>query len=203
MLFSLIQSLERLDIILASASPRRFELLKQIGLDFKVVPSNMKEDMNGNGPIEELVKHNAQKKGLDVAEQYQDALVISADTVVAYEEKILGKPANENEAFEMLTLLSGKTHQVYTAIGLFLKKYDGLKLDAVCTNVTFRQLSEEEILAYINTGEPFDKAGAYGIQGQGALLVERIDGCYYNVVGFPLAKFYLMLNEFLDHYIIY
>lgn len=202
MLFSLIESLERLDIVLASASPRRFELLKQIGLDFKVVPSNFEEDMEGKSSFEELAKQNAKAKGLCVAERYPESLVISADTVVAYARRILGKPSNENEAYEMLKLLSGKTHQVYTGIGLFLKKYDGLKLDAVCTNVTFRNLSEEEILAYINTGEPFDKAGAYGIQGQGALLVERIDGCYYNVVGFPLAKFYLMLNEFLNHYII-
>jgi len=202
MLFSLIESLEHLDIVLASASPRRFELLRQIGLDFKVVPSNLNEDLEGNSSFEELVKQNAKAKGLCVAERHQESLVISADTIVVYEKQILGKPANENEAFEMLKLLSGKTHQVYTGIGLFLKKYDGLKLDTVCTNVTFRQLSEEEILAYINTGEPFDKAGAYGIQGQGALLVDRIEGCYYNVVGFPLAKFYLMLNEFLNHYII-
>ncbi len=202
MLFSLIESLERLDIILASASPRRFELLKQIGLDFKVVPSNLNEDMQLNSSHEDLVMQNAKAKGLFVAERHPESLVISADTIVVYERQILGKPSTENEAYEMLKLLSGKTHQVYTGIGLFLKKYDGLKLDAVCTNVTFRKLSEEEILAYINTGEPFDKAGAYGIQGQGALLVERIEGCYYNVVGFPLAKFYLMLNEFLNHYII-
>ncbi len=202
MLFSLIESLERIDIVLASASPRRFELLKQIGLEFKVVPSNLDEEMVGNDSIDELVKNNAKAKGLKVAEHYPNALVISADTVVAFERKILGKPANEEEAFDMLKLLSGKTHQVYTGIGLFLKKYEGLKLDAVCTNVTFRRLSEDEIWAYINTGEPFDKAGAYGIQGQGALLVERVEGCYYNVVGFPLAKFYLMLNEFLKHYII-
>ena len=202
MLFSLIENLDRLDIILASVSPRRFELLKQIGLNFKVIPSDFEEESTLKSSIEELVKYNAQHKGLPIARNHPEALVISADTVVAFEDQILGKPADEQDAFRMLRLLSGNTHQVYTAVGLFLKKYDGLKLDVVCTNVTFRKLTEDEILAYINTGEPFDKAGGYGIQGQGALLVDRIEGCYYNVVGFPLARFYLMLNDFLKHYVL-
>ncbi|MHB2147857.1 Maf family protein [Calditrichota bacterium LG25] len=202
MLFSLIENLEKLDIVLASVSPRRFELLKQIGLEFKVIPSDFEEEIQHQSSIRDLVLHNARHKGLSVAEQNPKALVISADTVVAIDDQVLGKPENEDDAFRMLQLLSGKTHQVYTGVGLFLKEYEGLMLDTVCTNVTFRPLSEEEILAYINTGEPFDKAGAYGIQGQGALLVERIEGCYYNVVGFPLTKFFLMLKEFMKHYII-
>ncbi|MHB2155725.1 Maf family protein [Calditrichota bacterium GD2] len=202
MLFSLIENLEKLDIVLASVSPRRFELLKQIGLEFKVIPSDFEEEIQHQSSISDLVLHNARHKGLSVAEQNPKALVISADTVVAIDDQVLGKPENEDDAFRMLQLLSGKTHQVYTGVGLFLKEYEGLMLDTVCTNVTFRPLSEEEILAYINTGEPFDKAGAYGIQGQGALLVDKIEGCYYNVVGFPLTKFFLMLKEFMKHYII-
>ncbi len=202
MLFSLIDGLEKLEVILASASPRRFELLKQIGLEFKVVPSSYQEQETQQTTIEELVLHNARYKGQIVANAHPQALVISADTIVAIDRLILGKPTDEQDAFRMLQKLSGRTHQVYTAVGLMFKKYDGLKLDVVRTNVTFRSLSEEEIWAYINTGEPFDKAGAYGIQGQGALLVEKIEGCYFNVVGFPLSRFFLMLKEFLNQYVI-
>ncbi len=202
MLFSLISGLERLNIILASASPRRFELLQQIGLDFKVVLPDIEEKIEHQTGIENLVLQNAKEKALSVAQKYPESLVIGADTIVSINNQILGKPNFEEDAFKMLQSLSGKTHQVYTAIALALKKYDALKFDVVCTNVTFRSLNNDEIWAYINTGEPFDKAGAYGIQGQGALLVEKIDGCFYNVVGLPLTKFYLMLVEFLQHYVV-
>ncbi len=202
MLVSMIESLERIDVILASGSPRRYELLKSLGLTFKVVPSNCQEDHAPQKAMEDVVLRNARIKGLAVAKAHPAALVISADTIVTIDNRIMGKPKNEEEAFEMLKALSGKTHLVYTGIGLFLNRYEASALDAVCTRVTFRNLTEEEILAYINTGEPFDKAGGYGIQGQGALLVEGIQGCYYNVVGLPLARFFTMLNEFMKHFVI-
>jgi septum formation protein len=194
MLFSLIEELERVDVILASASPRRYELLKNLGLNFKVIPSHAEESHEKRVNMEEVVRANARLKGESVAKEYPDALVISADTIVVLGEHIMGKPKNEQEAFEMLKALSGQTHQVYTGLGLFNANRSAL--DAVCTQVRFRTLSDEEIWAYINTGEPFDKAGGYGIQGQGALLVEGIDGCYYNVVGLPLTRLFTMLKEF-------
>ncbi len=194
MLFSLIEELERVNVILASASPRRYELLKNLGLNFKVIPSHAEESHEKRANLEEVVKANARLKGKSVAEKYPDALVISADTIVVLDEHIMGKPKNEQEAFEMLKALSGQTHQVYTGLGLF--NGERSLLDAVCTQVRFRALSDEEIWAYINTGEPFDKAGGYGIQGQGALLVEGINGCYYNVVGLPLTRLFTLLKEF-------
>ncbi len=202
MVISLIESLERIDIILASASPRRYELLKSLGLDFKVVPSNVEESHAPLQKKEEVVLTNARLKGLSVAEAYPRALVISADTIVVFEDEILGKPEDEADAFRMLQLLSGRTHQVYTAVGLFFEHYQRRTLDVVRTDVTFRALTDEEIWDYINTGEPFDKAGGYGIQGQGALLVDRIDGCYFNVVGFPLSRFFTMLTEFMKHFVV-
>jgi septum formation protein len=194
MLFSLIEKLERVDVILASASPRRYELLKNLGLNFKVIPSHAEESHEKRADMEEVVKANARLKGEAVAKKYPEALVISADTIVALNDHIMGKPKNEQDAFEMLKALSGQTHRVYTGLGLFNDKR--FVLDAVCTQVRFRNLSDEEIWAYINTGEPFDKAGGYGIQGQGALLVEGINGCYYNVVGLPLTRLFTMLKEF-------
>ncbi len=202
MLLTLIDHLEKMDIILASASPRRYELLKKLGLEFTVVPSNVREEHTLRTNIENLVRHNTFNKGMAVAQKHPDALIISADTVVALGDRILGKPKNEREAAEMLRLLSGKIHAVYTAIGLFFQRYEKSMLDVVCTRVRFRSISEEEIWAYINTGEPFDKAGAYGIQGQGALLVEGIEGCYYNVVGLPLSRLFTMLTEFMNHFVV-
>lgn len=202
MLFSLIENLEKIDIILASNSPRRYELLQSIGLKFKVIPSEVEEEQAIElDPVGGTIA-NARKKGLSVAEKHPDSLVICADTIVVLGERPMGKPLNEQEAYDMLRALSGKTHQVYTAIGLLLLKYDKTKFETVCTDVTFRDLSDEEIWAYINTGEPSDKAGAYAVQGQGSILVERINGCYFNVVGFPLSRFFTMLDEFLSHFIL-
>jgi septum formation protein len=202
MLMTLIEQLERLDIILASASPRRYELLKGLGLNFKVIPSDAPEDHILLSDFEGVVKKNALSKGMAVAQKHPDALVISADTIVVLGNRIMGKPKTEQEAFEMLQALNGETHRVYTGIGLFFQRYERSALDAVCTKVRFRQLSEEEIWAYIGTGEPFDKAGGYGIQGQGALLVDGIDGCFFNVVGLPLSRLFTMLTEFMKHFVI-
>lgn len=197
MLFSLISNLEKVELILASTSPRRYEILKSLGLEFRVVASEVDEDAGESPDPVFHVIGNAIKKGQDVARRYPDALVISADTVVSLDEHIMGKPSGEHEAFSMLSLLSGRTHQVYTAYAILFDRYDKITVRHVVTDVTFRSLTEEEIWAYINTGESADKAGAYGIQGQGALLVEGIKGCFFNVVGFPVSSFYLELDTFL------
>lgn len=190
------------EIVLASASPRRSELLKQIGLDFKVLPSNLDETLTGSPEPEEFAGRLACGKALGVAEQLgsrskdgKSYLVIGADTVVV-KDTILGKPENGEHAFEMLTRLQGGWHEVITGIAvvdsLDLRQETGFEV----TRVKMRKLSEQDILAYIRTGEPSDKAGAYGIQGMGALLVEKIEGCYFNVVGLPLYRLSTMLERF-------
>ncbi len=197
MIFSLIENLEHVDIILASASPRRFELLKSVGLDFKVIPAHIDESkINVKDPAA-FVQECARQKGEEIALRHPDHLVISADTIVSLDGNVMGKPENEDHAYDMLAFLSGKTHRVYTAFGLFYKHYEKELVHLVCTEVTMRILTDEIIMAYIGTGEPMDKAGAYAIQGQGAMLVEGIHGSYSNVVGFPLAQFFDKLDHFL------
>lgn len=182
-------------IILASASPRRKQLLEQIGLPFKVIAADVDESGYGELPPGELVEQLSRKKAAAVAERAgQDDLIIAADTVVSLEGTALGKPSDEGAAYRMLTALSGVRHQVYT--GLTLLRGDKVLTRRQQTTVTFRELSEEEITAYIATGEPIDKAGAYGIQGIGAVLVESIEGDYYNVMGLPLCLLCEMLKEF-------
>lgn len=200
MLFSLIENLDKIKIILASASPRRYELLKSLGLEFEVQVSGIEESTLTSLSPADYVLENARMKGQHVAKQNPDCLVIAADTIVVNGSSILEKPEDENEAYEMLTLLSGKTHRVFSAFGLLYLRYERSVFETVSTEVTFRKLNDEEIWAYINTGEPFDKAGAYAIQGQGALLIEKINGCFYNVVGFPVPRFYKALEEFMRHF---
>lgn len=180
--------------VLASASPRRQALLAQIGILADVRPSNYDELNSTTGSAYEVVRTNALGKGRDVLQACQQSdVVIAADTVVVLDNKILGKPKNAKEAEEMLSTLSGKEHLVMTGVALF---HQGIELlDVVTTVVNFRKLTKAEIKAYVATGEPLDKAGAYGIQGYGALLVESIEGCYNNVVGLPLTKLYQMLAE--------
>ncbi|HHJ53544.1 MAG TPA: septum formation protein Maf [Caldithrix abyssi] len=201
MLFSLIENLDKIDIVLASASPRRFELLKNIGLNFRVEVSDVAENHPDIKEPTELALYNARIKGRAVANKYPESLIISADTIVVLDNHLMGKPANEQEAYRMLKTLSARTHKVITAFGLHLLKYEKEHYDWVATDVTFRPLTDEEIWAYINTAEPMDKAGAYGIQGQGAILIEKISGCYYNVVGFPLSRFYEALGNFLSPFV--
>jgi len=206
MLFSLIENLRKVDIVLASASPRRYELLKNIGLEFIVDVSRLTEEQTSGADPQECALANARLKGQEVARRNPECLVISADTIVTFEQEdtgtiILGKPANEAAAYDMLRALSGKTHRVVTAFGLLMHKYGKEVYDTVTTDVTFRRLTDDEIWAYINTGEPLDKAGAYGIQGQGALLIEGISGCYFNVVGFPLSRLYLKMEAFLKPFV--
>ena len=165
-----------MEIILASQSPRRRELLERMGVkNFRIVTP------------EELVRRISAEKARAVREQAgMDAVVIAADTVVALDGAVLGKPADELEAFKMLSTLSGCRHQVYT--GLTVLRGEERHTVSEETTVAFRELSEEEISCYIQTGEPMDKAGAYGIQGFGALLIEGIQGDYYNVMGLPVCR---------------
>ena len=198
MIFSLITNLEHLDVILASASPRRFELLNTTGIKFKVIHSNVDESRIVNKDPIKFVKEVAFQKGLKVSKEHWENLVISADTIVLTGNKVLGKPVDEEDAFSMLNMLSAKTHTVITAFALFLQKYDKSIVELASTDVTMRELHADEIWAYVNTGEPMDKAGAYAIQGQGAMLIDKINGCYSNVVGFPLSKFFTTLDHFLE-----
>jgi septum formation protein len=197
MLFSLIENLEEIEIILASASPRRYELLKSIGLNFKVVVSEAEEIFSDEYTPQEIVELNAGRKGGDVAQKHPASLVISADTIVVLNDTVMGKPRDEKDAYRMLSRLSGHTHQVYTAFVLNCLSKGKQYAETVSTDVRFRNLSEEEIWSYINTGEIVDKAGAYAIQGQGALLIEKINGDFFNVVGFPLSRFFKALKDFL------
>lgn len=181
-------------IVLASGSPRRKEIMKNAGYDFEVKTSSADEALPDNITPDEAVKYLAEIKG-DAVEVDENTLVVSADTVVALDGKILGKPKDEKDAFSMLSLLSGRTHNVFTGVCVRL----GDKKTVFCekTEVKFYTLSEEEIKAYIATGEPSDKAGAYGIQGKGALLVEKINGDYLNVVGLPMARLERVLREYI------
>ena len=175
------------DFILASASPRRREILNMIGLKFRVVVSNVREQ-DYDLPPDELVCALARDKAEAVFADNPDSVVLAADTVVWIDNKILGKPQNRDDAVSMLKLLSGRRHEVYTGYCVLSRDYTAC--DYVRTSVYFKELSRDIINFYIDTGEPFDKAGGYGIQGKGALLVERIDGDYLNVVGLPVSKIF-------------
>lgn len=180
------------EIILASASPRRRELLKNMGLDFSVIVSDADEDgVDVSVPPEIYVQELALLKATATAKKVldrKDALVISADTVVVYDNKVLGKPKDEAEAKAMLRMLSGKIHQVYTGFCVLRIKDAFTVCKSVCTNVRFKSLTDERIAKYVATGEPMDKAGAYGIQGLGAMLIDAIQGDYFNVVGLPVSE---------------
>lgn len=176
------------ELILASQSPRRKYLLEQAGLRFKVIPSPFDEAAVPLDAPDPYVRALAEGKALDVARRYPEAWVIGADTIVASGSRLLGKPGSTEEARRMLARLSGKTHQVYTGFCICRLADKAAFTDAVRTDVTFKNLSESEIAWYIQTGEPFDKAGAYAIQGMGTFLVRRINGSYSNVVGLPVCE---------------
>ncbi len=183
-------------IILASGSPRRRHLLRQIGISFTADESSVPEDTDGYGSPSEIVLDLSRRKAAEVASRYPEAYIIGADTIVVLDGTVLGKPANAGDAGRMLRLLSGRTHEVYTGFCIIEKPGERSVCDYEVTRVTFRRLSEEEIDAYVRSGSPMDKAGAYGIQDDyGAIFVEKIDGCFYNVVGFPLTRFHLRFSE--------
>lgn len=197
-MLALLKNIDQFKIILASQSPRRLELLKMIGLDFEVKPSNIIEKNHNSLQPLDYALMNAKEKARVVSEKYPNSVVISADTIVVLGNQILEKPENDNHAFEILKQLNGKTHEVITAFGVILKSKEISKFDYERTKVKFRKLPHDKIKAYVKTSEPLDKAGGYGAQGLGSLLIEKVDGCFYNVVGFPLGKFYLMLEEILN-----
>ena len=183
-----------MDIVLASQSPRRRELLERLGLPFRVIVPDIDEHMDRPLPPAELVAAiSGEKARAAQVLAGPDAIVIAADTVVALEGAVLGKPADGADAARMLAALAGHTHFVYT--GLTVLRGERARTVSEETAVTFRPLTEGEIAAYVATGEPLDKAGAYGIQGYGALLVEGIRGDYYNVMGLPVCRLGLLLRE--------
>lgn len=180
-------------IILASGSPRRRQLLDMAGFDFEVIPANVDESADPLLGPEELVAALSEKKAL--ALDIKNAVIIGADTVVAIDGLILGKPKDEEDAYNMLSRLQGRMHVVYTGVTVVAaaKSSTDIKTFVESTKVFMRPLTEGEIHAYISTGEPLDKAGAYGIQERGAVLIERIEGDYFTVVGLPLCR----LNKLL------
>jgi septum formation protein len=186
-------------IILASASPRRKELLEKIGLVFKTDPSQYPEDLNSKLNPQDLVLSISEGKARAVAAKYPDAIIIAADTIGVVGNRVIGKPHTSAEAFKMLRMLSGKSHQVITALTV-LDSNNNMKVSqTIQTRVYFKELSDDEINAYVKTGEPLDKAGAYAIQGIGSILVEKINGDYYNVMGLPLNALAEILKEFGIH----
>jgi len=182
-------------LILASKSPRRYDLLKQMGLNFEVIPSNVEEDFIPTESPREHVVRLAEAKALDVGNRFPDDWVIGADTIVYVDGIILGKPKNREEALEMLRLISGKEHRVLTGISVYHHKKGKGECEAVETAVRVKALSPAEMEWYIETGEPFDKAGGYGIQGIGSFMIESINGSYTNVVGLPLCELMQMLSR--------
>ncbi|MDR3348351.1 MAG: Maf family protein [Acidaminococcales bacterium] len=179
-------------IFLASASPRRKALLEQIGLDFAVSESDFAEFPPGAFAPEELVRKNAAGKAAG-AKLGKGAPVLAADTVVTLDGAVLGKPGGKREAAAMLKMISGRRHRVLTGVCLCVQERAWEFVET--TDVYMRELADEEIDAYAATGEPLDKAGAYAIQGMGALFVTRVEGCYFNVVGLPLAGLFNLLKE--------
>ena len=193
-------------LILASASPRRRELLTRVGLSFEVLPARGEENPHSAIP-EEMVQELSAGKALEIygsleEQEKEEAVIIGADTLVAFENRVMGKPHDEKDAFDMLFLLQGKTHQVYTGVTLIYTP----KGETACkkltflekTDVTMYPMTEQEILEYIATGEPMDKAGAYGIQGRCAAYVREICGDYNNVVGLPVSRLYQELKRIVN-----
>lgn len=181
-------------IILASASARRKELLTLIGLDYISIPSNTDETPPPNCEAHELVQHLALQKAQAVATQYPNDCVIGADTIVLLPDgTIIGKPKDSSDAIRILHLLQGKTHTVLTGVALLTPGHCDVRFDS--TQVTFSSLTANEISWYVATGDPLDKAGAYGIQGPFGMFVKRIEGNYFNVIGLPLPTLYAMLKQ--------
>ncbi len=184
--------------ILASKSPRRIEILSSLGVNFVSEPADIDESVSSDMTPEQAAKDISRKKALAVLEKHkgQEVLVISADTVVAVDNDIIGKPQNKAHAFTILNRLSGRVHRVLT--GFTICRNDKIYTDVASTTVHFKKLTDVEILQYIETSEPMDKAGAYGIQDNGALFVRKIEGEYFNVVGFPTFKVFEVLQKYFN-----
>ena len=183
-------------IILASASPRRQELLEKIGLRFKVEPSNYEEDMPSGLEPHELARQISREKAKVVARKHKNAVVIAADTFIVFGDQILGKPHTTIEAREMLKTLSGQSHSVITGFSIIDTETEKTLSESVETKVYIKKMTRAEIDTYIKSKEPLDKAGAYAIQGLGAVIVEKIEGDYFNVIGLPLSALTEALKQF-------
>ncbi len=182
-------------LILASESPRRYELLKQVGLDFDAIPSGVVEDFFSTESPRNHVLRLAEAKAMEVASKYPDRWVVAADTLVYIHRSILGKPKSREEAAEMLRCLSGQKHRVLTGFSVCHSEKGESDQEVVQTAVKMKCLTAAEIEWYVHTGEPFDKAGGYAIQGMGSFMIESIQGSYTNVVGLPLCQLIQMLNR--------
>jgi septum formation protein len=180
-------------LILASGSPRRKELLEKLQIPFQIISSNSDETISAHLSPEETVVELASRKAMAVYNQHQDSAIIGADTIVALDGEVLGKPKDREHAKTMLWKLSGRTHEVFTGVAVIYKGQTSTIYEK--TDVSFWELSEKEVEHYLDSGEPFDKAGAYGIQGFGALFVKRINGDYYSVVGLPVSRLTRLLRE--------
>lgn len=183
-------------IILASQSPRRKAFLEELGLSFRTIASSLDETREEGESPQTFVERMACEKAKDVCKRYPDAWILSADTIVYIEDKVFGKPESEEEAIEMLMTLSGREHNVMTGYCLACYGLNIHIVERVHTRVRFVQFAKEIARAYVQTGEPLDKAGSYGIQGKGGALVEEINGSYSNVVGLPLAETLALLQKF-------
>ncbi|MGD9580955.1 MAG: nucleoside triphosphate pyrophosphatase [Vampirovibrionia bacterium] len=184
-------------LILASASPRRKELLKNLGYEFEIIPADIEETIDNSKIPEEIVKELSFQKAEHIAKKVSEpSVIIGSDTIVVINNKILGKPIDEKDAFNMLQELSGKVHQVISGIAIIDNKTNKTFIDCVSSDVYFRELSKEEIIKYIETKEPMDKAGAYAIQGIASIFIEKIEGCYNNIVGLPVFTVAKALKDF-------
>ncbi len=182
-------------LILASQSPRRKEIMTEMGLSFSVESKAIEEHLREDLPLAQAVEWLAREKAQAVFDEHPDAIVIGADTVVSLDGKVFGKPSDQDEAKRMLKALSDRTHQVIGGVAILSR--EKTVMFSCCTDVHFYPLNEEEIEAYIRSGEPMDKAGAYGIQGLGKRFVKGIEGDYFNVVGLPIARLLRVLDAFL------
>lgn len=182
-------------IILATTSPRRHGLAQTMGLDFDIVPSNYEEDMTKKLNPKEMVKEFSYGKASDVAKKFKEGIVIGVDTIVVFNGKKLGKPKSDEQAFKMLKSFSGKKQQVISGVCLIDCKTGKIIRDCEVTEVYFNKLYDNEIKAYIKTGIHKDKAGAYGIQDLSSIFIKKINGCYFNVVGFPIYNIYKNLKK--------
>lgn len=188
-------------IILASQSPRRQELLNNIGMTFEIIKSNFSEDISDtNKSPETIAEELAYGKAKDVSDKLDSGVILGADTIVVFEGEIYGKPKDEEDANRMLNILSGNTHQVITGVSIIDKDNNKTLIGHEVTNVTFNKLTQDEIKEYIKSGDYKGKAGGYGIQNKGSILINKIEGCYFNVVGLPINKVYRMLKE-LNEYV--
>ena len=182
-------------IILASTSPRRHGLAQEMGLEFEIIPSKYEEDMSLKLPPAKLAMTLAYGKALDVAKRYKRGIVIGIDTFVVFKGKLLGKPKSKKEAFRMLKRFSGKWQSIYSGVALIDCESKKTIKDYEVSKIKFARMNDFEIKKYIETGDPMDKAGAFGIQGLAAIFLEKVDGCYTNVIGLPVRNLYKNLKK--------